>query len=471
LVVVYLRHLHKTDPSPSVESTLPAVTVQLPFYNERYVARRLIDAVAQLDYPRDRLFIQVLDDSTDDTPELISPRVAALRAEGVQIELIRRRDRTGFKAGALAEGVKLAQTEFFAIFDADFIPPPDFLKRVMPVFNDPGVGMAQTRWSHLNEADNLLTRGQALAIDGHFGVEQFARYHDGLVFSFNGTGGVWRRQAIEDAGGWSPDTLCEDFDLSYRVTLTRKWRFAYLRQVAVPGELPSQMTSYKQQQSRWAKGSTQVLLKLGGPLIFSKLSLRNRVLGFMQMMQYAIQLFMLLMIFMTPPMIALRAFDDLYVLPYSLLALSAPLVFALGQMALYRGEWWRRTLYFPFLLLLSSGMSLNNGWAAFSAILGIQSEFKRTPKFHHDGRSERWIRSQYSALLTTPDILGEVAMCAYCLVGVWLAVLYAPTMIGYVGFYALSYGVVIIWSLRDQWKVLHPAQPVESEAIQQIAGR
>ncbi len=469
VVLVYLRHAREPDPTPTQpDEQLPKVTVQLPLYNERYVARRLIDAVATLDYPKDRLHIQVLDDSTDDTTDLIYSRIAQLRADGYQIDLVRRKNRSGYKAGALANAMQYANSDFFAIFDADFVPPANFLKRTIPFFQDPKIGMVQTRWGHLNADDNVLTRGQALAIDGHFGVEQFARYHGGIVFSFNGTGGVWRRQAIEDAGGWSADTLCEDFDLSYRATF-KGWKYAYVRDVVVPGELPSQMASYKQQQSRWAKGSTQVLVKLFPQLWTNNgMTVRNRIMGFLQMMQYAVQVFMLLMLLLTPPMVVLGAFDNLTVIPYSLLALSAPVLYGLGQIALNRGSWWQRTIYFPTLILFCSGMSLNNGRAALSALLGVRTEFKRTPKFHQDGRTNRWIRSQYTGALTAPDIGGEAFMLLYSIFGMILSLQFAPSMAGFMLFYILAYGSVVGWTLWDRWQVLRPQRVVEPETIHQM---
>ncbi len=464
LILVYLRHLRTASETPQLpEAQLPKVTVQLPLYNERYVARRVIEAAAALDYPRDRLHIQVLDDSTDDTTELIQGRINQLRNEGVCIELLHRKNRTGYKAGAMANGLKYTDGEFIAIFDADFIPPPDFLQRTVPPFaNDPKLGMVQTRWGHLNDDDNVLTRSQALAIDGHFGVEQFARSADGIVFSFNGTGGVWRRSCIEDAGGWQHDTLTEDFDLSYRAQL-RGWHFHYIRDVVVRGEIPPQMSAYKHQQARWAKGSTQVLIKLVWPLVTSKLSVRNRLMGFMQLMQYAIQLVMLTLLLLTPPMILLHVFDNLPVMPFGILALSAPILYALGQHALYKENWWRRIIYFPSLLLFCSGLSLNNGRAVFSAFMRIPSEFKRTPKFHLNGQNHQWTRSQYASLLATPDISGEIGLGCYSLLGAFFAIQMAPSMTMYLLFYALAYFVVVGWSLWDRHLLTRPERVTERE--------
>src|SRR5262249_40104026 len=247
LLYTYVRHAAVTATKnplalrPGLEpGDLPTVTVQLPLFNERYVARRIIEAVANLDYPWDRLHIQVLDDSTDDTTELIQGRIAQLQAEGLHIDLIHRKNRVGFKAGALANGLKHTSSEFIAIFDADFMPKPDFLLRTVPYFSeDECIGVVQARWGHLNDEDNLLTRSQALAIDSHFAVEQFARSAGKLIFSFNGSCGLWRRRCIEDSGGWQSDTLTEDFDLSYRAQI-KGWRFVFVRDVVVPGEVPPQ---------------------------------------------------------------------------------------------------------------------------------------------------------------------------------------------------------------------------------------
>jgi cellulose synthase/poly-beta-1,6-N-acetylglucosamine synthase-like glycosyltransferase len=472
LALTYVLNIRKKPNIPPLpDDQLPKVAVQLPLYNERYVARRLIDAVALLDYPRDRLVIQVLDDSTDDTAELIQGRVAALRAEGLQIELIHRTNRAGYKAGALQNGMTVTDADYFAIFDADFIPPADFLRRTMPHFQNDKIGMVQTRWAHLNADENWLTRGQSLGIDGHFMVEQHARYHGGLPFIFNGSGGVWRRAAIEDAGGWHGDTLCEDFDLSYRA-IFKGWKFAYTRDIPVPGEIPSQMASYKQQQARWAKGSTQVMMKHFGNLWRSDLSLIGKLMGMMLMVQYVIQLFLLLMLLLTPLMILTDAYQGMVVLPYSLLALSAPLIYGLAQVALYGGNWWRRTLYFIPLLVFCSGLSYNNGRAVISALFRQQTEFKRTPKFQRGTEhADQWARLRYTGLFTVPDVSGEWFMGAYTLAGLILALWMNSEMAPYMLFYTFAFNAVVLWSLWDRRQVLRiqqQAPALNSEPIQTV---
>jgi len=256
LTWLYLRHRKDTIFIPDPPDEWPFVTVQLPIYNEMHIVTRLVETTAALDYPRDRLEIQVLDDSDDGTHKIAAWAVDAARLRGVDIVHITRAERLGFKAGALSEGLSIARGEFVAVFDADFVAPPDFLKRVVPQFHDPSVGCVQARWGHLNRDYSALTQVQALGIDGHFIVEQTARSRAGLFLNFNGTAGVWRRAAIDDAGGWQGDTLTEDLDLSYRAQL-KGWRFAYLPDVVVPAEIPAQISAFKRQQARWAQGSIQ----------------------------------------------------------------------------------------------------------------------------------------------------------------------------------------------------------------------
>jgi cellulose synthase/poly-beta-1,6-N-acetylglucosamine synthase-like glycosyltransferase len=473
LLYTYIRHSSgRRDAGPQRPSVpdgqLPRVTIQLPLFNERYVARRIIDAVAAIDYPRDRLHVQVLDDSTDDTTELIQGRIAQYQAEGLSIDLIHRLKRTGYKAGALANGLAHTDGEFIAIFDADFIPQPDFLRQTVPCFlNDDRIGVIQTRWGHLNDGDNLLTHSQALAIDGHFAVEQYARSEGDLLFNFNGTCGIWRRTCIEDAGGWNSETLTEDFDLSYRAQI-KGWRFIFMRDVVVPGEVPPQIHAYKQQQARWSKGSTQVLLKMALPLLRSNLSWRKRIMGFLQLFQYAIQLVMLSTLVLTPLMMLTRSLDDVAVAPLGLLGLGVPMLYILGQQALYR-DWAKRSMYFPILMIFSSGMAINNSRAAFSALLGKPGEFKRTPKFHLIGKSKHWIRSQYVSAPGS-DVFWEIVFGLYTLFAALMAESLAPSFVPYFLLYATSFLSVAGWGISDWLALQRPvpsAHTTEAEAIGQ----
>jgi cellulose synthase/poly-beta-1,6-N-acetylglucosamine synthase-like glycosyltransferase len=451
LMAIYFLKRKQVPVAPEVsEDDLLSVTLQLPIYNERHVVDRLIDAMGALDYPRDKLYVQVLDDSTDETTEVLRCKVAEWQAKGLKIELVRRPDREGYKAGALAYGLERAQTDCVGIFDADFVPAPDFLRRVMPHFNaDPTVALVQTRWAHLNVDYNLLTRAQALAMDQHFAIEQVARSRGSLPMSMNGTGGIWRRQTIEDAGGWSADTLTEDLDLSYRAFL-KGWRFRYVVDVAVPGEVPPQLTAYKVQQARWAKGSTQCLKKYAGPLLRSNLNPLQKGMGLLHLGQYAIQPFVLLLFVLTPPILGTDMLTRLPLGPLGIAGLAPPIFMALGQIALYR-DWPRRLLYFPMLILIGTGMMLSNSRAVFEALTGWGGNvFKRTPKFRVVRPTDRLAGRRY-ALRPDWTTIGELLLGAYAVVGLGIAVVHFPAMIIYMVVYVLSFGLLALWSLWQSW--------------------
>jgi len=400
--------------------------------------------------------------------ELIQGRVAQLRAEGLCIDLIHRTDRSGYKAGALANGLQYTDGEFIAIFDADFIPDPAFLRQTVPYFlADAQVGVVQTRWGHLNENDNLLTHSQALAIDGHFAVEQFARFNGNLIFGFSGSGGVWRRTCIQEAGGWQSDTLTEDFDLSYRAHLAG-WRFVFARDIVVPGEIPPHMAAYKQQQARWAKGSTQVLLKLAWPLIASNLSGRKRMMGLLQLFQYTIHPVILLTLLLSPLMLLTHSIAELSIAPLGMLGVGVPVLCILGQQALHR-DWLRRSLYFPMLVVISSGMMANNSRAAVSALLGRQSEFKRTPKFHLSGKVSTWKRNQNSPKVNN-DMLLEVGFGLYALFGALVAYKIAPSFIPYFLLYVAAFFSVAGWGIADRLVMPRPVRAPRSSAEPEAIG-
>ncbi|MGQ9908543.1 MAG: glycosyltransferase [Candidatus Flexifilum sp.] len=451
LLLVYLRVRRVQPPLPPIDrADLPAVGVQLPIYNEVYVAERLIRAVAALDYPRDRLFIQVLDDSTDETVEVVRRVVHALQAQGVQIEHIRRGSRAGYKAGALAHGVELLKARgvgFAAVLDADFIPPRDFLLRTVPyLVADPGLGMVQGRWGHLNADQSWLTRGQTLALDGHFVVEQTARNRAGWLMNFNGTGGVWRIAAIDQAGGWQDGTLTEDLDLSYRAQLVG-WRFLYLPDVVVPGELPPQIAAYKQQQARWAKGGTQCMARLLGPIWrHPGLTIMQKVMASLHLGQYLVHPVIVVLLLITPPLLVLDGLRELPLGPLGIAGLGPPLVFIVSQRALYP-DWRRRLLALPVLIALGTGLALNNARAVISGLLGQAEEFKRTPKFA--GQSQvASVKNAYIIKLNSAFIW-EFALSVYSLVGMLLALRFAPALAPYLGIYAFAFGGVALWGLRD----------------------
>jgi cellulose synthase/poly-beta-1,6-N-acetylglucosamine synthase-like glycosyltransferase len=371
------------DPAP--EYDWRQVTVQLPIYNERYVVERLIESIAALDYPRDRLHIQVLDDSTDITTEIVSKLVTSQQRSGVDIAHIQRDNRRGYKGGALAYGLQTVKGDFIAIFDADFTPPPEFLKRTIPYFDrDENTGCVQTRWGHLNRENSLLTRTQANGIDGHFIIEQETKSQAGLFLNFNGTAGIWRRRCIEDAGGWHHDTLTEDLDLSYRAQL-RGWNIRYLPHVTTPAELPKHISAFKSQQFRWAKGSIQTAKKLLAELWRSPLPMVVKIEGTIHLTHYAVHPLMLINLLLILPLL-LNSNYLLNIYPVFALAAVGPLFMYMSAMGVRKVLLRRRLFNLLMLVLLGMGLSLNNTRAVGEALLGIQTPFKRTPKYNLSNR-------------------------------------------------------------------------------------
>lgn len=452
LLVLYGRHRRRAGDEAVLQpprADLPTVTVQLPLYNERYVVRRLIDAVASLDYPRDRLEIQVLDDSTDPTTAIAQARAAFWRERGVDIRVLHRSDRTGFKAGALAWGLQQARGELIAVFDADFCPRPDFLLRVVPHFlADPRLGMVQTRWSHLNAEQSLITRAQAIALDGHFVVEQTARSRAGLLMHFNGSGGVWRRACIEESGGWQSDTVCEDLDLSYRAQLAG-WRCRFLPEVDCPSELPPQVLAFKQQQVRWAKGSAQCLRKLAQPLLSNRsVGPIRKLLGLLHLSGYLIHPLIVLLLLLTPATLLVPSPLGDVSRVLGPLCLGPILVYCTGQWALYR-DWKRRLLAFPVLVLLGTGIAWGNTLAILQGLTHWGGVFARTPKFHLDRRAKNWQRNPYR-LTRDRSVLGEMALALYALATVVAAWnMGRIDMVPFLLIYALSFGLVAGVSLYE----------------------
>ncbi len=364
----------------------PTVTVQLPVFNERYVAERLIEAVGNLAYPRDCLQIQVLDDSTDITSEIIAAAVKNQRKNGLDIEHIQRIDRAGYKGGALEFGLPSAKGEFIAIFDADFLPQPDFLEQIMPYYHDnPRIGCLQARWGHINREASWLTRAQANGIDGHFIIEQEVRSERGLFLNFNGTAGVWRKACISDAGGWHHDTLTEDLDLSYRAQL-KGWQIQYIPHVVVPAELPVHINAFKRQQFRWAKGSIQTARKLLADLWRSPNPVLKKIEGTIHLTHYAVHPLMLFNLIISLPLISIRS-PYLWILPIFLFAAFGPLLMYWVAMGEEDQAIFTRINNLGMLLLLGMGLSLNNTLAVIEALLGKESAFLRTPKFNIQGKN------------------------------------------------------------------------------------
>lgn len=443
LLVIYWRHRHDHIAIPPVK-IWPTVTIQLPIYNERHVVQRLLKSVSRLDYPRDKLIIQVLDDSTDDTSAIVAAYLARFFNRGLNIQHIRREQRAGYKAGALAYGLSLTDSELVVVLDADFTPSPDFLRRTVPfLVVDPALGMVQTRWGHLNPFDNPLTLGQTLALDGHFVVEQTARSRAGWLINFNGSGGVWRTCCIRDAGGWRDTTLTEDLDLSYRAQLAG-WRFFYLPDVVVPAELPPQMAAYKQQQARWAKGSTQTLVRTLIPLWRSHLTFTQRIMATLHLCQYMPHPLMLTLLLLTPPLMIEHKLQGLPLGPLGLMGLGPPIMYVISQQVLYR-DWFRRILAFPVLLALGTGIAWNNTCAVVSGLLpGVPSgEFHRTPKF-----AKGWSHSRY-ALRFDSAVWIEIGLSLYALVGAKMALDLSPQLVLYLAVYGFAFGLIALWSVRD----------------------
>lgn len=418
LIISILFISHRSESQPQAVLThFPRVTVQLPIFNEALVIDRLIHSVVHLDWPRDRLQIQVLDDSTDETTAIARACVDRYRAEGIDIQLVRRADRSGFKAGALKEGLKQATGELIAIFDADFVPEPDWLRKTVPHFDGQSrLGMLQTRWTHLNRDYSLLTRAQAIALDGHFAVEQTARHRSGLLMNFNGTAGIWRRSCIEDAGGWQTDTICEDLDLSYRAQLGG-WQCLFLPDVTAPAEIPPQLAAFKRQQFRWAKGSIQCFTKLAKSVVTSNLPLVVRWQGLVHLSAYLVHPLLLLSLLVTLPLMLVLDSSLISLGFISLLSIGPPLMYALSQHYLCPRQWFRRYAYLPALMLLGTGIALNNTRGVVEALLGISNVFQRTPKFRIEGRGGHWLDSQYT-LPFSGVIIGELALTAYAIVTV-----------------------------------------------------
>jgi cellulose synthase/poly-beta-1,6-N-acetylglucosamine synthase-like glycosyltransferase len=381
----------------------PVVTVQLPLYNELYVAERLIKAAARLDYPRHLLEIQVLDDSTDETVEIAAKLVRKLAYKGVNIVHIHRTERKGYKAGALAEGLNVARGEYLAIFDADFIPPVDYLKNTLPFFRDDRIGFVQTRWGHVNREDSLLTFLQSLAIDAYFLIEQYARSQKGYWFNFNGTAGIWRRSAIEDAGGWTAETLTEDLDLSYRAFL-RGWKSTYLRDIVVFGELPISFSAYRRQQLRWARGRLECAQKFLPIIWKSKIPLAKKIDASFQLTAHGVHILLAILSVLYPFILVLPSrYAHLVSLfwiasAFNITAFAPLILFPIARQQLGEG-WWRKIPVILFISAFGAGMMVNTLQAAIQIISKKHRIFERTPKFGVLRARQSWMNHRYQIKL------------------------------------------------------------------------
>ncbi|HXG00252.1 MAG TPA: glycosyltransferase [Bacteroidota bacterium] len=422
MIYYYLKFRNKKHTAASLPSEYPAVTVQLPIYNERYVVGRLIEASCAMIYPKDKLEIQVLDDSTDETVEVVAGLVEHYQKLGYNIRHLRRPTREGFKAGALREGLAVASGEFIAIFDADFVPRQDFLLKTIPHFyTDTRVGMVQTRWEHLNSDYSLLTRTQAMALDGHFVIEQSVRNNMGYFINFNGTAGVWRKETILDAGNWHADTLTEDLDLSYRAQL-RGWRFIYLNDVTSPAELPSEINALKSQQFRWTKGAIETARKILPEVWRAKLPLKLKMHATFHLTNNLVFPFIVLAGILNVPLVYVKhagmhdhyfAFMSVFVFAF----LGSFLFYLFSQKDIYK-DWQRRVFLFPVFMAGSMGFAVNNTRAVLEGLLKKKSEFVRTPKYNITNKTDSWSDKKYVPLKISSTVVLELALAIYCLFGV-----------------------------------------------------
>jgi cellulose synthase/poly-beta-1,6-N-acetylglucosamine synthase-like glycosyltransferase len=427
LVYLYMKHKDQAPAPPQPLVVFPPVTVQLPIYNEMYVADRLIDAVCEMDYPRDLFEIQVLDDSTDETKDIAELAVRRHASRGFNITHLHRVDRRGYKAGALEAGLKVAHGKFIAIFDADFIPSKDFLQRTLPYLEQqPELGMVQARWGHINHDYSLLTKIQSIMLDAHFVLEHGGRNRAGCFFNFNGTAGVWRRDAIDDAGGWQHDTLTEDLDLSYRAQL-RGWKFLFLPDLVSPAEVPVEMNSFKSQQHRWAKGSIQTCMKLLPELLTSKQPLSVKAEAFFHLTSNFNYLLMSLLSILMFPAMWVRynmGWTEMLLIDVPLFAaatLSVCNFYMVSQRELYP-DWRSRLKYLPFLMSIGIGLCVNNTRAVLEALFKKQSEFARTPKYGIERDSDEWVGKKYHQSVGVQPLI-EVALGLYFTATVFYALI------------------------------------------------
>jgi len=436
----YLQSKKKKQPD-SILRDFPTVTIQLPIYNEKYVVERLLDAITKFDFPKEKMEIQILDDSTDDTTEIILRKLEVLRPLALDIKLIHRENRIGYKAGALDHGLQSAKGDFIAIFDADFVPYPDFLKNTLAYFVNEQVGVVQTRWGHLNKNYSLLTKLQAFGLDAHFSIEQMARNHAGSFINFNGTCGVWRKTCIADAGGWSNDTLTEDLDLSYRAQL-KGWKFHYLENVETKGELPVIMSAMKSQQYRWNKGAAETARKHFGNVLRSTLPLKNKMHAFFHLFNSSVFTCLLLAAVLSVPMLFIKHRHPTVAWIFNL-----GIIFLAGFLSITIFYWVatkrfnptnRKKVFwslYPSFLIISMGLSLHNGLAVLEGLVGRKTPFIRTPKFNVTLNTDSWKNNVYIKRNFNFITFIEGLMCIYFLVGIAI------------GFYLRDAGLLIFHSM------------------------
>lgn len=456
MMVYYYRKtsgmLHDEGPMPSDP---PMVTVQLPIFNEYNVVERLVEAVCEIKYPKEKLEIQILDDSTDDTVELSQKLVDEFTAKGFDISLLHRTDRTGYKAGALKNGLAVAKGEFIAIFDADFVPKNDFLQETVPHFNNEKIGMVQTRWEHLNEELSYVTKAQALALDGHFVLEQQVRNNAGFFMQFNGTAGIWRKECIIDAGNWEMDTITEDMDLSYRAQL-KGWDFRFLNNVTSPAELPADINALKTQQFRWTKGAIEVAKKILPKIVRAKLPFRIKMEAYTQLTANIVFPMIIAVALLNVPVVLVKnmvgGFDQFYTYMsiFVLATASTFLFYAYAQRDIHKDSWRKRLLLFPLFLAGSMGLAVNNSKAVIEALIGKKSGFIRTPKDGSVGNDKGVDKKNYRQRKIKFEVFVELFLTLYFLVGIGISIYYLEiAAIPFQLLFLFGFGMVGVLSLKS----------------------
>ncbi len=460
-MMVFLFHKYRKKPiTPKAGfGELPRVTVQIPSFNEMYVMERIIDAVCSFDYPGDRLDIQVLDDSTDETQRIAREAVARWRSLGVDVHYIHRQDRTGFKAGALENGLRTAKGDFVAIFDADFVPKPDFLVKAIHYFADAKVGMVQGRWEHLNREFSFLTRIQAIFLDGHFMLESFTRFLSGRFFNFNGTAGIFRRKAIEEAGGWQHDTLTEDLDLSYRAQM-KGWKFVFLPDLAVPAELPVEINGFKSQQCRWAKGAMQTCKKTLFKILRGNYDAREKLEAWYHLtgnVTYPLMVILALLLF---PALIVRYNQGLFELlildlPLFILSFSSVSAFYITSQKALHKDWLKRIAYIPGLMSVGIGMSIPGSKAVLEGAFGLKSPFVRTPKFSVEGNKGDWMSKKYRCKIGFVAVLEIFFGIYFTLANIYAWQLAIYGIMPFLLLFQFGYLYTGLWALAQSLKRLN----------------
>ncbi|WP_372366390.1 cellulose synthase family protein [Candidatus Uabimicrobium sp. HlEnr_7] len=471
--LLYLYYKYKRQPQKPRKKfeILPRVTIQLPIYNEMYVVERLIDSIVAIDYPKELLEIQVLDDSTDETNNICQKKVEEYQEQEVNISYIHRKDRSGFKAGALENGMKTATGDFIAIFDADFLPCSDFLHNTVHYFTDDKVGLIQTRWEHINRHDSLLTEVQSIFLDGHFMIEQTARNSSGRFFNFNGTAGIWRKTTIIDAGGWEHDTLTEDMDLSFRAQI-KDWKFIFLPYTVAPAELPMTISAFKSQQHRWAKGTIQVCKKLLIPILKSQVPFKAKVEAFIQLTNNFVYLLMFLFSLLMFPALVYRAQSGWYTLllidlPLFLAAtISINSFYAASQIEIHK-KWLHRIKYLPFVTAIGIGLCISNSKAVLEALFNHKTGFVRTPKYNAKNSQEKTSRRYKVKHNILPYIeLSLATYFAFIIYSAYTIKAYVAIPFLLLFFYGYSYmAAVTLW---EKLTISHKNAHIETGEVNQL---